>query len=125
METWTEMPRLLEESFNFQSGIVNQSDGSKSIMIVGGNKKSSSELFDFQTNSWTKKADLPYQLNSGSTLPYKDSFIIIGGFIYESWRKSKSILYYDPLLDRWETLKEELNIPRQHFAAFYVPNYFC
>ena len=125
LKTWTKMPSQMEYRTNFYSGLVTQPDGSKSGMIAGGIIKSSSEMFDFKTNSWTKKADLPYKLGGGSTLPYRDSFIIIGGNNYDSWSESKSILYYNPLFNKWETLEEELKLGRTYFTAFYVPDQFC
>ena len=95
----------------------------QSILITGGSTNST-EQFDFQTMSWSKSTDLPYEIASGVTLPYKDSFVIIGGHDTD-YTNTKSILFYDNLSNKWEILDVELEIGRADFTAFYVPDYFC
>ncbi len=120
------MPNPIQSAAFFQSGLINHNDEQKSIVMVGGTNCKSTIVFDSKTRSWSKKADLPFVIYGGATLPYKDSFIIIGGYQYKnSAGLEKSILYYNPLLDKWEVLEEEMRSARVYFTAFYVPNDYC
>ena len=91
--------------------------------MAGGQNSKTSEIFDLATQTWRYGPDLPVsnQLYWGASVPYGDTFLIIGGYDYEY---SDSILSFDPTLDSWVELPQKLTQGRNKFAAFLAPDDF-
>ena len=83
----------------------------------------SSVFLDLETLTWEPKANLPREIKEGTSVPYQDSFLIVGGWSVN--RALNSIYYYNPSLDEWELLDQRMDFIRENFAAFTVPDSFA
>lgn len=89
-------------------------------MAGGYFSEDTSEFLDLDTLIWSPKASLPYSINSGTSVPWLDSFLIVGGDSnVESYLDT--IYYYDPTSDRWQNIGH-LDYRRRSSAAFLVPD---
>ena len=68
---------------------------------------------------WTSGPDLPKTGVYGVSVPYKNTFLIVGG-IFES--SSKSIYQFDPNSEGWIRRSEGLQTDKRAMAAFLVPD---
>ena len=115
--SWSRLPDLLQRRENPFVGFVNGHE----VVVAGGRYKSSSEIFDTQTQEWRMGPDLPddRELCCGSSVQYKDTFLIIGG---EDGGEQDAILEFDPVNYEWKVLPHKLKTARNSFAAVLVPN---
>ena len=89
---------------------------------IGGSYHKTSEILDLQTLEWSSGPDLPVGLAAGGSVPYKKTFLIVGGDIQPENMNSNVIYEYDGILDAWITWDEVLATARQNLAAFLVPD---
>ena len=95
-------------------------------MVAGGDYAGPSvEFLDLDTLTWAPKQSLPHDLRLADSVPYKDSFLIVGGDEdYDTNDELDTILYYNPTLDEWENLGQ-LSVARSRNAAFMVPDSYA
>ena len=115
-EDWTPLPPLPQP----KSELVTYPDGSKGILVTGGLNDPSTFFLNLDTLIWEPKANLPFDLMSAPSVPYKDSFLIPGG--NSSSELMDTILFYNTEFDQWEVLDQRLNVARDRFPAFLVPD---
>lgn len=70
------------------------------------------------------KSSLPFDIRNGQSVPWKDSFLIVGGYSYDKGDYLDSILYYNPQTDAWDLMNQRMKKTRQRFTAFSVPKDF-
>ena len=105
-----------------QAGMVTYPDKSYGILVTGGeDNKTMSDFLDLETLTWQPKAPLPFEINRGTSVPYHESFLILGGRD-DRGIEHDEILYYDPIDDEWIVLEQKLAKPKMYFSAFTVPD---
>ena len=109
-----------------QAGLVKYSDGSEHIVVAGGYDGSFysdvTEIFHLQTQTWSTGDNLPVEIRDGASVPFEDSFLIVGGYSSNGGGYLDTIHYFNPLLQKWETRDETMKDGRYLLAAFMVPN---
>ena len=96
-------------------GVVTLSDGTKEIVVAGGKNQATTEIYSIATNTWRPSDNLPTSTERMSSVPYKTSFVAIGGRVGGS--RIDSVLYFDPVLHTWETLPVTLQSARMLAVA--------
>ena len=116
--------------YSVSAGLVKYSDGSEHIVVAGGNaggdnqKSSVTEIFDLQTLTWSVGDHLPFKLEDGESVPFEDSFLIVGGEEMP-YNYVDSILFFNPIFQEWEQRNETMKRIRTEFATFMVPNSYA
>ena len=108
-----------------EAGYVIYPNGDNGILVAGGESETSSEFYNLQTGLWTPKASLPVDFFYSSSVPYQDSFLIVGGRSYSFGDDLDTIFKYNADLDQWDQFQQTLRYARYDFAAFLVPDSFC
>lgn len=122
--TWTTLPEPSIVRDRHEAGFVTYPDGSNGIMLAGGYDETSTEFLDLQTLTWEPKHSLPLDIYYAASVPFKDSFLIVGGHHYNANDYLKSIYYYNPATDKWDFLRD-MSRSREEFTAFMVPDSFA
>ena len=101
-------------------------DGSKKIvisggMIPGGQISLKTYLMDLDAlDTWTDGPNLPQARFAGAVVPFRNTFLIVGG--------GRNAFYYDDILEYdvddhvWITRPETLDLGRNGPTAFLVPD---
>ncbi len=113
------------EKEDCQAGLVTYPDGKKGILVAGGDYDSSSYFLDLETLTWERKASLPTDIHLGASVPFENSFLIVGGISDDIHEYLNTIFYYNPNLDQWELLSAFMHYERGRFAAFLVPDSYA
>ena len=102
-------------------------DGSRYIIVTGGSggvELNSTEVLnlDDTQQGWVRGPDLPTTLYLGASVPFGDTFLIVGGRdkIVHSMEMD-TIFQFDGESFNWIQREEKLVMPRYGFAAFLVP----
>ena len=100
-------------------GAATMSDGSRIVVVAGGNindeRLTSVAILNLETNTWDTGPELPQQLSLASVVPTESSFLIVGGYgsdIYDT------ILEFDPVLMAW--VQKEKALAKKRYGAFAV-----
>ena len=94
-------------------------------MIVAGGMgftktlKSSEEL-DLATLTWSPGPDLPNPIAFGESVPFRNSFLIVGGS--KGYRYFDVIYEYNPENKDWMQRPQRLKKERISFTAFLIPD---
>ena len=109
--------------------MVEYPDGSKKVIVTGGLSSGvqivdTEELDLANPTQWTTGSPLPKALDRGSTVQFRKSFLLVGGYTKNDGFNFYSDLIYEYNLDLdvWNTRNERLKIGRDHTAAFLVPD---
>ena len=98
-------------------------------MAAGGRGNSFVGFLDLEKMilpEWEPRALLPKEIYQGASVPYQDSFLIVGGYNQEIEDDYlDSIYYYNPITDNWDEFDEKLTYKRRYFTAFLVPDSFA
>lgn len=85
--------------YRSHAGAVRYPDGSIKLVVAGGEYENTTEIFTFGAAGWTFGPVIPLEgeieLFGGASVPYKDSFLIAGGYIYgilTKWQVRKTNL---------------------------------
>ncbi len=100
-------------------------DGSQGILYAAGGVSTESFFLNLRTLTWEPKAEVPFPVANGVSVPFLDSFLIVGGYDYNEHEYLYSILYYNPALDQWDTLDQSTQYAHSKCAAFLVPDSFA
>ena len=63
--SWNSLPPMPTERSRCQAGLVKYANGTKGILVTGGESSSTSEYLDLDTLVWESKASLPFDIESG------------------------------------------------------------
>lgn len=121
-EKWNRLPDIPVYNDFFQAGFVQYPNGTRQLVVAGGLHTSFSYGLDLDTLQWTTLPLLPQPISLGASVPYGDSFLIVGGFIQGG--AEKTVYTFDPQLEDWILLPQKLQIGREQTAAFLVPDTF-
>ena len=125
-ESWTIGPPALSKRKWFQVGLITFANGTSVIMNAGGENgiiAKTTEIFNLDEMTWNKGPNLPIRISLGTTVQWRNSFIIIGGFNYGQYLDT--LFYYNVEANNWQEMNQKLTTAREQTAAFIVPNYFC
>ena len=121
--TWTTLPDIPTE-FNFaQCGIAQAADGSGPELVIAGgvDLNLKTYIYNVQSMTWRQGKDLPIPIKGGASVPYDDSFLIVGGETND-WtpRAVNSIYYYNSMGEEWLLRPEKLGEANRYLAAVMV-----
>ena len=93
---------------------------SPSLFVGGMESPPNTERYNFQTHSWSYgPIDIPHGLSYGVSLPYKDSFLLIGG--QDSvYAPTNEIFWYNPETQDFDLLDQRLERVREAHTAVLV-----
>ena len=106
--------------------MVKFNNGSKAIVVAGGVIDSafsnSSELIHLDSieSGWIPVPDLPLNWAASSAVPFKDTFLVVGGVSENG--QSNYIYEYDTVNNGWITRPERLTVARYQYTAFLIPD---
>lgn len=82
------------------------------------------EILDLETLTWSAGPETPggRRLSSSVSVPFGDSFVVVGGDTFDSQRR---VHQFDPVNMTWIKREETLQNDRSNHAAFIVPNSIC
>ncbi len=90
----------------------------KDIVVAGGfydgQILSETEIYNTGTGEWRAGRRLPQPLNSMASVPYGDTFLLVGGY---SGRFLNTIYQYDPTTGDWILRPERLSGNRERVGA--------
>ena len=88
----------------------------------GWNYLKSTQILDLKSLQWTSGPDLPLIGAFGVAVPYKNTFLVVGG--KDSGHAVQDTIFeFDPETGDWITRIEQMTLKRSLFAAFMVPDY--
>ena len=58
--------------------VINATNGKEEVVVTGG-KLGTTEVYTVESNQWRKGTAMPFALWDAESLPYEDSFLILGG----------------------------------------------
>lgn len=93
-------------------------------MIAGGNTPLVSFL-NLENLIWIPQQSLPYDIHYGASVPYGDSFLIVGGYSNGQFSYLDTIFYFNPETEIFELFDQTLSEPKDQMAAFLVPDNFA
>ena len=81
------------------------------------------DLETLEWNSVTTTSSLPLELMSAISVPFRNSFVVVGGFDVDAPSYHSTAIYeFDPDALEWITRSETLKTGRFKTAAFFVPD---
>ena len=100
-------------------------DGSGNLQIIAAGSEfepyKSVEKYNVLEDSWTLGNDLPPQLIAGAdSVPYGDTFALVGGHQCRTCGPSYDILLYKPADDSWDVMEGALKTRREFATAIPV-----
>ena len=125
-ETWSVIATLPDyRRYKCIAGIVEYPDGTRGIMVSGGQNDQTSIFLNLETLEWEDKAALPYDISRVSTLPYNNSILAFGGYSNDvEGHYLDTIYFYNPEVDEWQLLSH-MKTERDYFPVFYVPDSYA
>ena len=125
---WNEVSDMSQVRDRPACSLVNMPDGSVRVLVAGGcigwcvsnGPESSAELYNAETDTWTRVADLPTPLSSAKMDMLDGLPTIIGGY---DGTKTNDVLYqYKADRDQWVANPDvKLRLGRSSAAVFQVP----
>ena len=99
--------------------------GKEYVVVAGGFDNTRTWLLDLRVNQWIPGPNLPIDIRYAGVIQLEDTFLIVGGNSVSESRPLADIYEFDPELETWEPRPEKLAHPRDHMAAFLVPNSYA
>ena len=106
-----------------QAGLVTFPNGTKMVAVAGGHRDHSTEFYEPGRDEWHFGKNLPYIIKEGASVQMENTFLIVGGHNGSGYLDT--IWKFDTVQENWALQGQKLNIARQTFAAFLVPDEFC
>ena len=102
-------------------------DGRRKLVVAGGaiaqtTLTATSVLLDLDTMVWSNGPNLPMAINMALAVPYKDSFIIVGGVTPGGSNAQHNIFEFNVNTESFDFRGESIQISRYHHWAFLVPD---
>ena len=127
-EEWERITQLPTKRWEFSTAVVEDK-----IYLIGGSLfenhggpfgLSTVEVYDTQTNTWERVADIPTPRTNAKAAVVDGTIYVFGGYnskdnFLENWKMADHIEAYDPLTDTW-TRKNEMPISRFYFGLGVV-----
>ena len=113
---WIQLPDMIEERFGH---ICHPIKGGREVLAIGGWDKSSVESFSFDSMSWRSVNPLPRKIeNARYAVEYKETFLIVGGWDFNSRPRFLDTLYeFVPSDYTWIERSEKLKQRRANHLS--------
>ena len=111
-------------------GAVEYPDGKMKVVVTGGMDQHWSQLYttqilDLESNVWTREDYQYVVMSEGVSVPYKNTFLIVGGRFYDGTTTTYqlNIVEFDPTdPGLWIQRTEQLTLSRFWHTALLVPD---
>ena len=127
-EEWEVITHLPTKRWEFSTPVVDDK-----IYLIGGSLfenrggpfgLSTVEVYDPQTNTWQRGADMPTPRTNAKAAVVNGTIYVFGGYhskdkFLQNWKMVDHVEAYDPLTDTW-TQKKEMPISRFYFGLGVV-----
>ncbi len=127
-EEWQQITQLPTKRWEFSTAVVEDK-----IYLIGGSLfennagpfgLSTVDVYDTQTNTWQRGADMPTPRTSAKAAVVNGTIYVFGGYnskdnFLENWKMADHVEAYDPLTDTW-TQRKEMPISRIYFGLGVV-----
>ena len=94
-------------------------------MAAGGVDEISSDILDLSTMTWRAGPDFPEPRENGASVPFGDSFIVVGGQSGDLLTYYDDILRFDPATEDWVVMDEKIAFANDDVTAIMVPDPYC
>ena len=107
-------------------GIVTHPERGPEIVAVGGvdteRVLDTVDIYTVNTGFWREANNLPIPITEAALVPYRDSFLLVGGSMNDTpgGPRLSDIYRYNAAEDEWIKLAGALKTPRSLHAAFLV-----
>lgn len=119
---WTVLPDAPNARDHFHAGVI----GSKLIAAGGrqsarsvGNTVAATDVYDFNTGSWTSEADIPTVRAGTMAAVFGNRLFVIGGESAAAYEAHKEVEVFDPSAGNWQALTDMLD-PRHAGGATLI-----
>ena len=68
-------------------------------------------MYNVREDSWTFRNNLSFEMYGADSVPYEDTFALVGGVI--DGQHSDAVLIYKPTDDSWVVMEGALKTPKQ------------
>ena len=100
---------------------IDPRNGDKKLVIAGGGELSTTIVLNLKTLRWDKESQsLPRVISHGSSVQYRDTFLIVGG--WNGDEIFKTIFEFNPIDNSWIERPEKLQKGRVSSAVFMMTN---
>lgn len=127
-EDWEVITQLPTKRWEFSTAVVEDK-----VYIIGGSffenhagpfGLSTVEVYNTQTNTWQRGADMPTPRTNAKAAVVNGTIYVFGGYkskdkFLQNWKMADRVEAYDPLTDTW-TRKKEMPISRFYFGLGVV-----
>ena len=127
-QDWEVITQLPTKRWEFSTAVVDDK-----VYIIGGSLfennagpfgLSTVEVYDPQTNTWQRGADMPTPRTDAKAAVVNGTIYVFGGYnskdnFLQHWKMADRVEAYDPLTDTW-TRKKEMPISRFYFGLGVV-----
>lgn len=127
-EEWQRITQLPTKRWEFSTAVVEDK-----IYLIGGSLfenhagpfgLSTVEVYDTQTNTWQRGADMPTPRTNAKAAVVNGTIYVFGGYnskdeFLQNWKMADRVEAYDPLTDTWAR-KKEMPISRIYFGLGVV-----
>ena len=127
-EEWEMITQLPTKRWEFSTAVV-----ADKVYIIGGSLfdnragpfgVSTVEVYDTQTNTWQRVADMPTPRTNAKAAVVNGTIYVFGGYnskdrFLQNWKMADHVEAYDPLTDTW-TRKKEMPVSRFYFGLGVV-----
>ena len=121
---WKVLPNTNISRIIGQAGRITFPDQTQAVVITGGERLDSTEVFSLDTQQWSNFARLPIDISYGASVQYEDSFLIVGGYSFNDGELD-TIYRFNVIDNSWDLLPQRLGFPKYEIAAFLVPESYC
>ena len=109
---------MLYTAYGASCGAATLQNGTKIVVVAGGITSSTAQsrvqIFDLETRQWSEGPPLPSPLKYGLSVPYGNSFLVVGGR-NEQNTDVGTVYQFDPINLSWIIRPEALALPRSYF----------
>ena len=127
-EEWQRITQLPTKRWEFSTAVVEDK-----IYLIGGSLfenhagpfgLSTVEVYDSQTNTWQRVADMPTPRTNAKAAVVNGTIYVFGGYnskdkFLQNWKMADHVEAYDPLTDTW-TRKNQMPVSRIYFGLGVV-----
>ena len=127
-QDWEAITQLPTKRWEFSTTVVDDK-----VYIIGGSLfennagpfgLSTVEIYDTQTNTWQRGADMPTPRTNAKAAVVNGAIYVFGGYnskdnFLQNWKMADHVEAYDPLTDTW-TRKKKMPISRIYFGLGVV-----
>ena len=118
---WTEVADMITPTDGHVCGAIFVQGGSQEVVAAGGRTGIASpsdavQIYSVDDDMWRSANPLPFAMYGATSVPYEDSFLLLGGAILTGY--SDAILRYRPQTESWTLL--DTKMPRAAYGMTAV-----